>query len=67
MISVNSRGSIFYVTNLKFFSVFMIFKTWLNGCLTIKFWLFKLIGVVNIKNSILFFQRTGILHHVFCP
>jgi histone deacetylase 1/2 len=28
---------------------------------------YKLTGVVNIKNSILFFQKVGITHHVSCP
>jgi hypothetical protein len=41
MILANSLGFIFFDTNLKFFSVFMIFKTLLNACLIEKLWLFK--------------------------
>ena len=66
MITPSLFGYICCDTNLKFSSVFVIFKVLLNGNLVIRFVLYKQIGgEYQALHS--FFQRIGIDHHVSCP
>jgi hypothetical protein len=54
-ILVNSRRSIFFSTNLKYFTSLRSSKPLLNECSIAKSWLCKQIGVVNMSVVTLFF------------
>jgi hypothetical protein len=49
---------------IKFFSTS---NNLLNENLVAKSSLYKLIGVVNMKNTMVSFKKVGITHHVYCP
>lgn len=63
----NSSVFTFFVTNPKCSNFSMSFNHLLKDCLIAKLLPCRLIGVANMKNSILFFCKVGSTHHVSFP
>jgi hypothetical protein len=67
MISTNLLGYICLRNISRFIKFSLIFSHLLRENSIGKLSLCKLIRVVNMKNSRVFFQKVGITHHASCP
>jgi hypothetical protein len=67
MILASLHGYIFSKSVLMFTKFFSISSNLLNESLVVKLLPCKLIGVVNMKNSMVSIKKIGITRHVSCP